>query len=222
MAELDFRELVTAGARTAFVDASLPSDEAGRPNVLVNSKERGDSLLSVIKRELSACESFDLCVAFVAESGLQPLVQVLAELQAKGVRGRLLTSTYLNFNKPEVFLKLLEYDNIETRVYQGSLHVKGYVFELNGTATIIVGSSNLTQKALTCNKEWNVLFRSHEKGEMFQAVRSEFDALWSDANTALLTNEWIESYRAYRAESTPAKTVHLAPFKNKEPFPNSE
>ena len=57
---------------------------------------------------------------------------------------------------------------------------------------------------------------------MFQAVRSEFDALWSDANTALLTNEWIESYRAYRAESTPAKTVHLAPFKNKEPFPNSE
>ncbi len=213
MNKLDFQSQVIAGAKTAFVDSSSPSDEEVRPNILVNSKVRGDSLLAIIKRELLACDSFDLCVAFVAESGLQPLVQVLAELKSKGVHGRILTSTYLNFNKPQVFKKLLEYDNIETRVYQGNLHAKGYVFELNGAATIIVGSSNLTQKALTCNKEWNVLFRSHERGEMFQSVRAEFDALWCDADTALLTEEWIDEYRTYRSADDPKSGKHLAAFK---------
>ncbi|MFR9006058.1 MAG: phospholipase D-like domain-containing protein [Collinsella aerofaciens] len=41
------------------------------------------------------------------------------------------------------------------------MHAKGYMFNRSGLNTVIVGSSNLTDRALTCNQNWNVLFRSY-------------------------------------------------------------
>lgn len=221
-AESEFENQLIDGARTALLDKDHSSDERFQPRVVVNSKEQGSNLLSILKRELLQCESFDLCVAFVAESGLQPLVQILKELKTRGVPGRILTSTYLNFNKPQVFRKLLEYDNIETRVYQGNLHAKGYVFEFDGTATVIVGSSNLTQTALTCSKEWNVLFKSHEHGEMFQDIRNEFDALWSHKDTAILDTEWIDSYQEYLRKEVAEKPVRKVAYKRMDDDPGQQ
>ena len=92
------------------------------PKLIANSKATGGTLLSVIKEHLSTCSSFDFCVAFVADGGLQILVEAFQELKQRGITGRLLTSTYLNFNSPDAFRKLLEYNNIEVRVFQGNLH----------------------------------------------------------------------------------------------------
>lgn len=128
------------------------ANEDDSPKLIANSKATGGTLLSVIKEQLSACRSFDFCVAFVADGGLQILVEAFQELKRCGIRGRLLTSIYLNFNSPDAFRKLLEYSNIEVRVFQGNLHAKGYIFDKGVTSTVIVGSSNMTQTALTCNK----------------------------------------------------------------------
>lgn len=191
------------GLKAAFIDAKMPSDEADRPRVIANNKAIGADLLSAIRTQLNTCDSFDFCVAFIGESGLQPLVDVFADLRRRGVCGRLLTSTYLNFNSPATFRKLLEYDNIEVRVYQGNLHAKGYVFDRGETSTVIVGSSNLTQMALTCNKEWNILFRSYDKGGMLRSIRAEFSELWDSPETAALTSPWIDSYAEYRKSESP-------------------
>lgn len=192
-----FREF-ERGLRAGFIDSATKCADDARPMFVCNSKEAGTSLLSVIERQLATCRAFDFCVAFVADSGLQPLVEVLADLARRGVKGRFLTSTYLNFNSPDVFRKLLDYPNIDTRVYQGSMHAKGYLFESAGTSTVIVGSSNLTQSALTCNKEWNVLFRSYDSGGMLLQMRKEFNGLWSDDATQPVTPEWVDQYERYR------------------------
>lgn len=189
------------GLRAGFIDASEQVAERYRPQLIANDESTGTNLLSVIKRQLSECDRFDICVAFVSEGGLQPLVEILAELKRRGVRGRFLTSTFNNFNTPNVFSKLLEYENIEVRVYQGPLHAKGYVFDRDDTSTVIIGSSNLTQYALTCNREWNVLFRSYGEGEMLQSLRSEYEDLWNDELTASLTSSWVSDYRKYRPVS---------------------
>lgn len=188
------------GLRAGFIDSATKCVDDAKPMFVYNSKEAGTSLLSVIERQLATCRAFDFCVAFVADSGLQPLVEVLADLARRGVKGRFLTSTYLNFNSPDVFRKLLDYPNIDTRVYQGSMHAKGYLFESIGTSTVIVGSSNLTQSALTCNKEWNVLFRSYDSGGMLLQMRREFNSLWSDDATQPVTSEWIDQYERYRKD----------------------
>ena len=173
------------------------------PKLIANSKATGGTLLSVIKEQLSTCSSFDFCVAFVADGGLQILVEAFQELKQRGIKGRLLTSTYLNFNSPDAFRKLLEYDNIEVRVFQGNLHAKGYIFDKGETSMVIVGSSNMTQTALTCNKEWNVLYQTVENSRLLGELRGEFNSLWNDTSTVALSQEWIEGYAAYRSARPP-------------------
>ena len=176
------------------------TDGCSAPQLIANSGQ-GGSLLAAIKSQLANCVSFDFCVAFVADSGLQVLIEAFNELRDRGVKGRLLTSTYLNFNSPAAFNKLLQYDNIETRVFQGNLHAKGYMFDDGHTGTVIVGSSNMTQMALTCNKEWNVLYKSYDAAGLLLSLRAEFDSLWNDDQTVRLTTPWIEKYAAFRSEN---------------------
>lgn len=189
--------------------------ENDSPKLIANSKATGGTLLSVIKEQLSTCSSFDFCVAFVADGGLQILVEAFQELKQRGIKGRLLTSTYLNFNSPDVFRKLLEYDNMEVRVFQGNLHAKGYIFDMGETSTVIVGSSNMTQTALTCNKEWNVLYQTVENSRLLGELRGEFNSLWNDTSTVLLSQDWIENYAAYRS-ARPSKPKSKPTFKSAE------
>ena len=195
---IDFAESLKA----SFIGADKPADERYAPRILTNDKSSGTDVLSILKRELVDCVSFDFSVAFVTAGGIQILVDILRMMEARGIPGRILVSTYLNFNDPAALSKLLEFSNIETRVYQGEMHAKGYFFNKEQLSTIVIGSSNLTQKALTCNKEWNVLFRSFGNGEMLGQVRKEFESLWGSDDTALLTDSWIDKYRDYLTAST--------------------
>ena len=187
--------------QSSFIDSSIDSDRRYAPRIVSNSSRAKANVLSVLKGELAACESFDFSVAFVTSSGIQVLVQILNELKRRGVRGRILTSTFNNFNDPDALRKLMEFPNIETRIYQGDLHAKGYLFDKGDISTIIVGSSNLTHQALTCNKEWNVLFRSFPGGDMLYQMRAEYDEVWNDASTVPLSEEWVCCYESFRKEA---------------------
>ena len=83
------------------------------------------------------------------------------------------------------------------------MHAKGYIFDKGETSTVIVGSSNMTQTALTCNKEWNVLYQTVENSRLLGELRGEFGSLWNDTSTVLLTQDWIENYAAYRSARPP-------------------
>lgn len=189
--------------QTANYPEQRSSQMTGEPRLIANSKATGGTLLGEIKHRLADCGAFDFCVAFVADGGLQVLVDSFNELKKRGVRGRLLTSTYLSFNSPDAFRKLLEYDNIEVRVFQGNLHAKGYVFDEGNTSTVIVGSSNMTQTALTCNKEWNVLYRTFGESALLDDLKSEFERLWNDRSTVRLSIDWICEYERARKENLP-------------------
>lgn len=158
----------------SFIGSEKEPDDRFAPRILSNN-DPTSNVLSVIKGEFLDCVSFDLSVAFITASGIQVLAEILSQLRQRGIKGRILTSTYLCFNDPDALRKLLEYPNIETRVYQGDLHAKGYFFNKKGISTIIIGSSNLTQTALTCNKEWNVLFRSFPTGDIAHKTKAEFE-----------------------------------------------
>lgn len=183
--------------KSSYIDGSIASDERYAPRFITNNAESATSLLSVIKQQLANCDSFDFSVAFITSGGLTALMQVFQDLKEKGIPGRLLTTTYNNFNKPEIFRALLGLSNIEVRVYQGDFHAKGYLFNRDGVSTVVVGSSNLTQKALRVNKEWNILFHSFGDGRMLRETRNEFERLWDSSETVALTEGWIDSYQEY-------------------------
>ena len=195
---------------SSFIEHDPQADARYAPRILTNSESSGTNVLSVLKRELNDCISFDFSVAFITDSGIQTLIAVLLDLKERGIHGRILTSTYLNFNDPGALRTLLEYPNIETRVFQGEHHAKGYFFNKEGLSTIIIGSSNLTQKALTCNKEWNVLFHSYERGDLLGETKREFNSLWTSDQSVALTSEWIDEYESFRKQHRPTQNHSFA------------
>ena len=206
---VDFTESLQA----SFIGADKEPDDRYAPRILSNDESSSSNVLSVIKSELLDCVSFSFSIAFITSSGIQILARILHELQQRGIPGRILTSTYLNFNDPDALRKLLEYPNIKARVYQGDLHAKGYFFDKDGISTIIIGSSNLTQRALTCSKEWNVLFRTFPEGYILRKTKSEFEKLWRDKSSVVVTEEWIQGYESFlRAHKPKASSMRPPAF----------
>ena len=59
--------------------------EDDSPKLIANSKATGGTLLSVIEEQLATCSSFDFCVAFIADGGLQILVEAFQELKQRDI-----------------------------------------------------------------------------------------------------------------------------------------
>ena len=100
------------GLTTAFIDNTVSSNLAYKPQFVSNNYKAGRKVLSSIEDEILACDEFSISVAFITMSGITPLLQTLKELERKGVPGRILTTDYLNFSEPRALKKLAELTNI--------------------------------------------------------------------------------------------------------------
>ena len=191
--------------QTAYLDHTINSSLAYRPEFISNNYKLGKKVLVSIEEELQRCEEFCISVAFITKSGITPLLQTLKDLEQRNIPGKILTTNYLMFSEPEALEKLAGLKNIELRMYvtnaeTGGFHTKGYIFRKEEIYRIIIGSSNMTLSAITKNKEWNTKIVSTEQGELTQAVLQEFDELWQDEHT-LAFEDFIDSYRQdYLAE----------------------
>ena len=190
---------------TGFIDADAHPDASLVPELVVNNEVMATNVHSTLLKELEACDRFDFSVAFVSCEGVEILTEAFSRLADKSVPGRILTTTYLDFNDPDAIAKLRGYPNVEVRVYDGSLHTKGYFFKDGDMRTLIIGSSNLTQTALRTNQEWNLLVHSYEGGSVCKASLSEFERLWDDPHTAVVTDEWLAGYRIRHAAAIARK-----------------
>lgn len=186
-------EEILKASEKGLINSRIYSNLALTPKLIINDYSKGDKVLSEIINEFNRCKEFFISVAFITYSGLLPLLQTLEELNKKGVKGKILTTDYLNFSDPKALKKLLSFPNIEVKVYsKENFHTKGYIFKDEDNYKIIVGSSNLTQSALTQNKEWNLKISSLEEGALTEEIISEFNNLWNDAQE--LTLDWLEIY----------------------------
>lgn len=190
---LTLKEELLKASETGLINSMVDSNLALTPKLIINDYSKGSKVLNEIIYELNKCEEFFISVAFITNSGILPLLETLKTLNKKGIKGKILTTDYLNFSEPKALKKLLEFSNIEVRVYnKENFHTKGYIFKHSNHYKLIVGSSNLTQTALTKNKEWNLKVSSLEEGLLTENVVCEFNTLWNDAND--LTLDWINTY----------------------------
>lgn len=187
------------GLETAYIDGSVVSNSAYRPQFVSNNHKEGKKVLSSIEDELLACDQFQISVAFITMSGITPLLQTLKELQKKNIPGQILTTNYLNFSEPRALDKLNSLSNITLKMYDvvaadEGFHTKGYIFKKEEVYRIIIGSSNITSAALTSNREWNTKLVSTEQGEMAKDIVVEFNELWH-SQYSLEFDEFYESYK---------------------------
>lgn len=188
------------GLKTAFIDHNVSSNLAYKPQFISNNYKQGRKVISSIEDELLLCDEFSISVAFITKSGITPLLQTLQELEKKNIPGKILTTDYLMFSDPDALETLNGLKNIELKMYvtqnnKEGFHTKGYVFRKDDMYRIIVGSSNVTQSALTTNKEWNTKIVSTENGEFTKDIIDEFNELWN-SEKALEFEHFIDAYRA--------------------------
>ena len=191
-------ELLRQGLDAAFIDCNTSSNLAYKPQFVSNDYKEGKKVLSAIEDELLACDEFAISVAFITMGGITPLLQTFKELEKKGICGRILTTDYLNFSEPRAINVLAGLKNVSVKMYrtkqaQEGFHTKGYIFKNGEIYRIIVGSSNVTQNALTTNKEWNTKIVSTEQGQYAQDILNEFEKLWNSP-WALEYEQFIKNY----------------------------
>lgn len=186
-------------------------------NKLIVNSEKGN-LLNELKRCLSECEKFYFSVAFINFSGLQLLLDSFKELEDKGVKGKILTSTYLNFTEPKALERINKFSNIDLKVFVATkeigFHTKAYIFENQEEYKIIIGSSNITQRALKSNIEWNVSVISKKDDTFVKEVLEEYLNLWED--TSVLNEEFLENYKSFIEEIRKAEKRKSIDFSDYE------
>jgi superfamily II DNA or RNA helicase/HKD family nuclease len=184
------------GASTAhgFLDRTIDSEHLYHPRLIAN---RGsNTMVQAIEEELRRSTEFEFSVAFITPGALGMLKQALRDFTG---RATIITSTYLDFNEPNMFRELLTLDGVEVLVHPGThggFHSKGYVFTQHGPLSAIVGSSNLTRSALTKNQEWNLRFSALPEGDITFQLREAIEE--QKAQAFPLTSAWIDEYAQAR------------------------
>ena len=182
------------GYNRAFIDSKVVSDPVYSPQLLTN--RGGQKVLTAIEKELKECDDLFISVAFITMGGIAPLLGTLKDLEKKNIKGRILTTDYLTFSDPKALDKLNSLSNLELKVFKTGeqnvgFHTKGYMFHNNGDLRIIVGSSNLTQDAITKNHEWNTRVVSTNNGQFAIDIENEFNNLW---DSSVCYSEYRDDY----------------------------
>ena len=152
--------------------------------------------------QLRRCESFRFYVAFVNQEGVASLLQDLMDLAARGVKGQILLSQYLNFTDPVALRTLIGFPNLDVKILTtNSMHAKGYFFRDKTTERFLIGSANWTQSALSKNTELNVVLECEVGTDLSVEVRQEFDHQLAKATP--VTDQFIQEYsRVYEKAQT--------------------
>lgn len=167
-------------------------------NLITNNQST--NFYNHITKLLLESKSFVFNVAFINFSGVQLLLDIFSKLENKNIKGKILTSTYLNFTQTKALEKLKEFSNIELKIYDSNetnigFHAKSYIFEFEDFYDVIVGSSNITASAFKTNIEWNVKTSLKKEDGFLKNILNEFDNLWKESFA--VNEEFLRSYEFF-------------------------
>ncbi|APC39963.1 DEAD/DEAH box helicase family protein [Clostridium estertheticum] len=142
-----------------------------------------DYLLPKLAASLRKAKTIDMAVGFLMESGVKLLINDLKLVAQSGVRIRILTGNYLNITQPQALYLVKEAlgDKVDLRFYNiknKSFHPKSYIFEYEGDGDVFIGSSNMSNSALTSGIEWNYRINKNKNLEDFTYFKNVFEDLF--------------------------------------------
>lgn len=186
-------DLVADGPREllALARQEAPGVYAVRPatplseTALITNAPEDPSLGFELRTEIATADRVDLLCAFVKWHGLRIIEQSLRAACQRGVRIRVITTTYIGATERRALDRLVNEFNAEVKVNYETrstrLHAKAWLFRrATGYDTAYVGSSNLSKAALLDGLEWNVRLSSIATPDVLRKFEGTFDAYWSD------------------------------------------
>ncbi|CAD7056164.1 hypothetical protein RHAB21_00880 [Pseudorhizobium halotolerans] len=161
-----------------------------------------DHLLPHLIMHLDEANACDVAVSFLLDSGARLLVEHLKDFLARGGSARILVGDYMGVTEPMALRRLADLDgDLTFRVFEAAaqgFHLKTYIFLADKEGVAFVGSSNLSEAALTTSIEWNYKVISSHDRSAFPQITKGFDDLFDSYSAVPVTPEWIDRYEKRR------------------------
>ena len=161
-----------------------PETSLVKSSLFTNSNNNEPSFVTELQKEIASSDEICFVVSFIKHTGLIKIFDQLKEFTDKGKSLNIITTTYMgatDFKAIENLSPLkntsikISYDCTHTR-----LHAKAYIFKRNtGFSTAYVGSSNLSEAAITSGSEWNIKVSAKELPELYSKIVAAFDSYFN-------------------------------------------
>ncbi len=143
------------------------------------------TLESELKREIRTADRMEFLISFIKFSGLRLLLDDLKAFTAAGKKLRVITTSYMGASDYKAIETLAKLPNVEVKISfdtkRTRLHAKAYYFEREtGFSTAYIGSSNMSNPALSKGLEWNLKVSEYTSQDVMAKFRRTFETYWND------------------------------------------